>query len=766
MNHRLSFTLATLTSLSVLTPSVGHAAERAPALAALTYSGDQAALEAVDRDIIAAGRDTTRLAAVRDSLLAVLRHRDATFAARQAAAQRLGPVLAALPPGVRASDYRPLPAMLEDPRDCEAARLALDTAPGAVVDQMLLAALEKASGPHRASLLTSIGSRRTALAVPVLSRLAGDTDPVTALAAVRALGEIPTPEADAALKAATGATPAARAAARLRLLPGLPDARARTTLMEIEADASLPASARLAAFRQLLDRDTAAADTRILDALRGADWERKEVALEAITTSPIPARISLLAKGLSAWDGSTQVAVIGILARTGAAAAVPPIAAATRGTSPAVRSSALEALGSLPGTKEIVTLLLEAGAEETEVAKPARRSLARLNGADVSATILAAAESGRSALRAVALESLAARNLTEAIPLLVRCRTDADVAVRNAALSSLAEIAPSSALPDLIAWAQAAEDDTERTRSIRAVVNVILRDPDTKRRAQPLYAQLEAAKPETAERLLPALSRIGGEPAAACAARLANRPDPKLAAAAVAALARWSDASSLSALAGVTAEAAVPAVRESARAAALQTLEKTRDAWTTIRSEAIGRLLGATTDLAARRQLVAFLARANDETAAGLAAGLEGDAALGADAKYAAGAIAANRRGLPKARGNPANGAGNAVDGKTSSRWTVPTLGEEWLEIDYRQSRPFRRVTLDQTGRAADYPEKYSVHVTDDPAQPGAALVQGEGQRNRTVIELPAGTAGRYLIIRNLAERKDSSWSVCEVQLD
>ena len=96
----------------------------------------------------------------------------------------------------------------------------------------------------------------------------------------------------------------------------------------------------------------------------------------------------------------------------------------------------------------------------------------------------------------------------------------------------------------------------------------------------------------------------------------------------------------------------------------------------------------------------------------------------------------------------------------------VPTLGEEWLELDYRQSRPFRKVTLDQTARAAEFPEKYSVHVTDDPAKPGPAVAQGEGQRNRTVIELPAGTAGRYLIIRNVAERKDSSWTVCEVYLD
>ena len=80
MKHRtlLAF-LATFTALGLSPLSAARAAESAPALALLTYSGDQSALEAVDREIIAAGRDATQLAKVRDSLLAVLRHRDATF---------------------------------------------------------------------------------------------------------------------------------------------------------------------------------------------------------------------------------------------------------------------------------------------------------------------------------------------------------------------------------------------------------------------------------------------------------------------------------------------------------------------------------------------------------------------------------------------------------------------------------------------------------------------------------------------------------------
>ena len=56
--------------------------------------------------------------------------------------------------------------------------------------------------------------------------------------------------------------------------------------------------------------------------------------------------------------------------------------------------------------------------------------------------------------------------------------------------------------------------------------------------------------------------------------------------------------------------------------------------------------------------------------------------------------------------------------------------------------------------------------VTDDVAQPGKAAVTGAGQRNRTVIDFPAGTRGRYVIIRNTAERKDSGWSITELFVD
>ncbi len=58
MNHRSSLALRLIAAFAVPALPALHAAERAPALASLTYSGDQSALEALDRELIAAGKDT------------------------------------------------------------------------------------------------------------------------------------------------------------------------------------------------------------------------------------------------------------------------------------------------------------------------------------------------------------------------------------------------------------------------------------------------------------------------------------------------------------------------------------------------------------------------------------------------------------------------------------------------------------------------------------------------------------------------------------
>jgi hypothetical protein len=145
---------------------------------------------------------------------------------------------------------------------------------------------------------------------------------------------------------------------------------------------------------------------------------------------------------------------------------------------------------------------------------------------------------------------------------------------------------------------------------------------------------------------------------------------------------------------------------------------------------------------------------------------LQHDADVGAAASESMAVVRANQAGPAKLRASTMEGVRNLMDGNTGNRWTVPAEGDEWVEIDFILSRPLRRITLDQTGRGAEFPENYEVYLTDNVGSLGKLVASGVGQTNKTVIDLPVGSHGRYVIIKNVTARKDTPWSICEIYVD
>ena len=736
------------------------------ALPALGFSGSQAALETLDGDLKAAGTDPAKIAAIEARLLAVLRNKDATYAARQAAAQRLGLVLAFSPVKPTAATLRPLGTMLVDERDSDLARSALEPVASDVADPLLVTALGKTSGRTRLGLIDTVARRGSAAAVPVLAKLLANSDAPTAAAAAEALGAIGGSEALAVLQATPEPAPRAVTAAKLVAVTRLPVVAAVPLLQGIRTAAGDPVH-RAAALRALLEIDAVNAPATTVAVLGGDDWAMKQVALESLYASRAPGLAAALLGSLSSWDAPTQSGVLHALGRRGEATAAAAAVAATAHTDAEVRGAAITALGTIPGSAETARVLAKivAGADAAE-AKAARVSLARLNGPGVSAAVLSGAEQGEAALRTAFIEQLALRNQIEGLPLLLKLRADPDAAVRAAAASAFGDLAPITDVKTLLDWTLAATDANEQSRALRALVTLTLRNPMIATRGAPVYAAIESASAEAALRLLPALGRIGGEPSAASAARLALGTDAKVAEAALAALTRWSDTTALASLAGVAATTALPAARTTAVEGVIAYFERTRVAWDGDDTAVVARLLPVVADPAVRGRLLKLLSRAGDATALALAAGLKADAAVGAAAREAVEIITANLAGPAKVRASAPSGAGNIMDGKTNTRWTVAQVGEEWVEIDFKVARPLNRLTLDQTGRTGDFPESYAVHVTDDLANPGAAVATGTGQTGKTVIALPAGTRGRYVIIKNVAERLDGWWAIIELYVD
>lgn len=735
-------------------------------LASLAFDGSQAPVEALDREIAAAGHDRAELRALAQRLVTTLRSSDATFAARQAIAQRLGVLPAdALLQDAAAATFT---AMLADPAEFELARLALERVPGAAVDTVFLNALPNATGTARLAIVQSLGNRRVAAAVSPLTSLLRDDNPDLDLAAAKALGQIGTAEALAALSAAPGSAEPSLIEARLTAADRLGGARAASTYSEISDAAGAPPHLRAAALRSLLALEPSAAPARVTRALAGDDAVLKAAVIEAIADLPAHELVPALTGALDSFDAPTQVAVIAALARKGDARAVPALASTTRHSDPDVRDAAIAALGHLEGNPDIARLLAEiiatAGSDAARIARP---SLARLNGPGVADTILTAARTAGAPQRTIYIEQLASRYMIDAIPALLQMRTDSDAAVRGAALSALGEIAPASQQIALLAWTLAATAPDEQARALRALASVSLRNPNVDDRARPIINAVADADAALALRLLPVLPRLGGAASADAVGALALRDHPALANAALSTLSRWSDHTALPPLLNVAEKAASETARAAAVQSAIRFLERYRALSPADLSSTLGRLLEVARDESARQRLVYLLGRGSDDAALALATKLQADPLLATEAAAARSVIAANRAGPPSLNASSGlNQLKNITDGKTNTQWSTAAEPGKWIEIDFKLTRPIRQVILDQSGIPENTPEQLELFVTDDLQNPGPARASATGTITKTVIDFPPGTQGRYLVMRHTGERVSGWWTISDLYVD
>jgi type 1 glutamine amidotransferase len=161
-----------------------------------TYDWGQSrlALTEVSEIIKKAHGDKAELAKIEKALLGVLQS-DAKRAGKQFVCRELSII------GTEQS-VPVLAEMLTDEETSDMARYALERIPGSAVDKALRGAIRKARGKARIGIINSLGQRRDAGSVRMLSRALGRPDEETAMAAAAALGQIANDQATEALKEA------------------------------------------------------------------------------------------------------------------------------------------------------------------------------------------------------------------------------------------------------------------------------------------------------------------------------------------------------------------------------------------------------------------------------------------------------------------------------------------------------------------------------------------------------------------------------------
>ncbi len=728
------------------------------------YQDDPKLFDKLDFEVAAVGRDAALLLDLEKKFTDLLSATTTTAAAKQAIAERLSRVIAS-DPSSRSPALQLLGPWLSDPARQELARLALEPVPGENVDSAYLRALRRAEGSARLAVVQAVGARRIAKAAPTLGSLLGDKDQALADAAAASLGAIATPRAFGILREhQTPLTPAVLSA-RLDAAARQPTKVASAAYRELAADRSAPDAIRQRAFRSLLSISSKDATDLILEALRSPEASRRQVALEAIADLKDTNAVTALTQALPRLDASTQAAVIAAFSRRGDAAAVPAIITASANAAPEPRVAAIEALGALPGGAESVSRLADLIVAGGADAKPAIQSLSILRGDGVSEAIATGARTGDPLRRAAFIRQLGLRGTASELAFLLSLHRDPALPVRLAALEALDILATTEHERALITWATAATDPSERTRAVRTYLAATLRAPDTLDRTRLLVSELDRGDRATQLLFLPALPRLPNPDTVALGGRLARSADAEVAEAALAALTRWPNSAAGTVLVSLAEER--PAVQARASDAATRLFERDVGAPSVERIDSLARLLRLSPESGLLRRQLLLLSRATDARALAAVESVKANASVASEIEDTLLAIRANLTGAPALTASDrVDHLARMLDGQPQTAWSVRSDRDSWLQIDFRAVRPIRRLTLDRGNLRNDFPERYEVFVTDNPAEPGAPRVTGEGARDQSNIELPAGIRGRYVIIRSRGAREDGKWSVAELRVD
>lgn len=174
------------------------------ALKTYDWGADLNALKPIDEAVVATRGDADARKALESRLAEVLKP-ESSRAAKDYVCRKLMLV------GTAAS-VPALAALLTDKDNAHMARYALERIPAPEAAAALRDALPKVSGALKIGMVGSLGARRDAASVPLLAALLADADAAIADAAARALGDIGTPEAAAALAQAAQAAETAKPA--------------------------------------------------------------------------------------------------------------------------------------------------------------------------------------------------------------------------------------------------------------------------------------------------------------------------------------------------------------------------------------------------------------------------------------------------------------------------------------------------------------------------------------------------------------------------
>lgn len=350
--------------------------------------------------------------------------------------------------------------------------------------------------------------------IAALRRYLRSSDYVLFAAANRAALELPGPAVTEALTAEVGALPADQQIVVISTLGRRADATAIPALIALASQGAKPV--RLAALKTIPELGQPAIAPALAKLMGDADREIAQTAQEGLAALPGPEVDALVITMLDDRDLARRMAALELVARRRMTTSMPALLKATSDSDAKVRALAVKKVGELGGPQDLpalLGLLLKAksgqeidAAEQALIAVCAKSDDADAGARPVAARLAQATAEQKGAL----LRVLSAVGGVEALGAVRKAVGDSDVEVRSAAIRALGEWKTADAAPDLLDLAKTSTTPTERTLCLRSYLG-LASNPDLqagRRLAMCRDAAALCEKPAEKKLLLSAFGKI------------------------------------------------------------------------------------------------------------------------------------------------------------------------------------------------------------------------------------------------------------------
>ncbi|GAB6166080.1 hypothetical protein JCM19992_20800 [Thermostilla marina] len=438
-----------------------------------------------------------------------------------------------------------LAELLPDPELSSWARIALEAIPDPAADAALRDAAQKLHGRVLIGVINSIGVRRDADAVGVLSPLLQAQDSEVASAAAVALGKIGNNDAIAALRSALGNTeePVRSSVAEGLILAAeqawkAGDLDTAAELYDLVRNSDVADVRRAEGLFGAIVARKSAGIPLLVEQLKTGDRRAKQMALAAARELQGEGVARALLSQLDQIPENERALLVIAIADRADPDALPVIRDLAGSTQGVVQLAAIDYLKRAGDDSCLDVLIRIAVCADAPAAEAAVEAMAALPKGKVDAEIESRLKTAEGKERLVLIR-MVGRRLIPAVELLKAAASDPDPAISTAALTSLGQIADFDDLSLLIDRALQPRSDKEGDIALKALRTACLRMADRDACAKQLAAAAEKASIAGRIALMEILAEMGGPVALEAMAAAAKSPEQALQDAATRLLGGW-----------------------------------------------------------------------------------------------------------------------------------------------------------------------------------------------------------------------------------